>query len=99
LVPIKSLSRALRKRDPAVADIKIMQTSFVNSMEVPVVADTVKTRRLSGKRAAVIVLGGYTPRVRRSAEALAEEGMSVELICAFRSSTAVAERHGTCSIT
>jgi glycosyltransferase involved in cell wall biosynthesis len=51
-------------------------------MESLVVADSLKTRRLSGKRAAVIVLGGYTPRVRRSAEALAEEGMSVELICA-----------------
>jgi len=44
-------------------------------------ADSIRPRRLSGKRAAVIVLG-YNPRVRRSAEALAEEGMSVEVICA-----------------
>jgi glycosyltransferase involved in cell wall biosynthesis len=50
-------------------------------METPVLADSVKTRRLSGRRVAVVVLVSY-PRVRRSAEALADEGMAVELICA-----------------
>jgi len=58
-----------------------MQTNVINSTETPVLADSVKTRRLSGRRVAVIVLN-YYPRVRRSAEAHAEEGMSVELICA-----------------
>ena len=43
-------------------------------------ADSAKTRRLRGKRVAVVVLN-YYPRVRRSAEAHADEGMSVELIC------------------
>src|SRR5271165_5468997 len=58
-----------------------MQTNLINSLETPLMADSIRPRRLSGKRAAVIVLG-YNPRVRRSAEALAEEGMSVEVICA-----------------
>jgi glycosyltransferase involved in cell wall biosynthesis len=73
--------RALFKRDLPVADIKIMQSNVINSMETPVMADPVKTRRLRGRRVAVIVLN-YYPRVRRSAEAHAEEGMSVEVICA-----------------
>ena len=47
-------------------------------------ADSVKTRPLSGKRVAVVVLN-YYPRVRRSAEAYAEEGMSVEVICTKQS--------------
>jgi glycosyltransferase involved in cell wall biosynthesis len=48
--------------------------------------DSVKARRLNGKRAAVIVLSHYPndARVRRAAETLIEEGMIVELICVKR---------------
>jgi glycosyltransferase involved in cell wall biosynthesis len=73
--------------DLAVTNIVTMQTNVVNSMdnvvspvEIPPAAGQVKTRRLSGKRAAVVVLCSY-PRIRRSAEALVDEGMSVDLIC------------------
>jgi glycosyltransferase involved in cell wall biosynthesis len=47
-------------------------------------AEPVKGRTLSGRRAVVIVLSNYLndPRVRRAAEALSEEGMIVEVICA-----------------
>lgn len=50
-------------------------------------AELVKARPLAGRRAVVIVLSSYPndPRVRRAAEALSEEGMIVEVICAKRS--------------
>jgi glycosyltransferase involved in cell wall biosynthesis len=46
-----------------------------------------EARPLTGKRVVVIVLSSYPndPRVRRAAEALSEEGMIVEVICAKRS--------------
>jgi glycosyltransferase involved in cell wall biosynthesis len=49
-------------------------------------ASPVKACRLTGKRAAVIVLSHYPndPRVRRAAETLIDEGMTVELICVKR---------------
>jgi glycosyltransferase involved in cell wall biosynthesis len=49
-------------------------------------AEVVQACQLRGKRAAVVVLSHYPndARVRRAAEALAEEGMIVELICVKR---------------
>ena len=51
-------------------------------MQMPVITDPVKARRLSGRRAAVISLLDLSPRITREAEALVEEGMLVERICA-----------------
>jgi glycosyltransferase involved in cell wall biosynthesis len=52
-----------------------------NSIEIPVLTDSVKAPRLSGKR--VVVIGVIdNPRVSREAEALVAEGMLVERICA-----------------
>jgi len=50
-------------------------------MEMPVITDPAKARRLSGRRAAVISILGLSPRIQREAEALVEEGMLVERIC------------------
>ena len=59
-----------------------MPVNRANSVEIPVTADPVKARRLSGRRVAIISLLDLAPRITREAEALVEEGMLVERICA-----------------
>ena len=60
--------------------------STVASFKPGVFAEPVKGGRLIGKRAAMVVLSHYPndPRVRRAAETLIDEGMTVELICVKR---------------
>jgi glycosyltransferase involved in cell wall biosynthesis len=72
----------LDRAEFAMKNSELTVASFTRSAS----ADPVKACRLTGKRAAVIVLSHYPndPRVRRAAEALIEEGMIVELICVKR---------------
>jgi len=59
-----------------------MPANCANSAHIPPVTHRVKARRLIGKRVVVISLLDHSPRINRAAEALREEGMLVERICA-----------------
>jgi len=59
-----------------------MPANRANSAEIPIIANPIKPRRLSGRRVVVISLLDLSPRITREAEALVEEGMLVERICA-----------------
>jgi glycosyltransferase involved in cell wall biosynthesis len=59
-----------------------MPPNCANSVRIPAVTHRVKARRLLGKRVAMISLLDHSPRINRAAEALCEEGMLVERICA-----------------
>lgn len=58
-------------------------------------------RRLAGKRAAMVVYSPYPadPRPRRAAEALLEEGMSIDLVCEAEDGFPAFEDRGALTIT
>ena len=69
--------------------------------QAPLSAETVQTTRLTGKRAGMVVFSPFPsdPRPRRAAEALAKEGMKIDLICEGEEGVPKRENRGMIDVT